>query len=269
MPPKTTPAEQAAINQFGAEVRRLREFADVSQRELGELTKTSKQQVGSIERGERRPSKFFAQEADRALNGHGRLLDLWPGAKRAQPWWFQKYVDIEAKAQVIQEFQPQAVPGLLQTQDYAADVLGASFPPVSLEEQERLLTSRMERQEILGRDNPPLVHFVIEEGALRRSVGNRTVMNGQLEHLIERAQQRHIQIQVMPFNRGSHGALNGAFITLRMTLLECLVYAEVPENGHIIADLDVVALCLERFGALRGLALSPAESIEFIASLKE
>ncbi|MET9796275.1 helix-turn-helix domain-containing protein [Nocardiopsis alba] len=269
MPPKTTPAEQAAINQFGAEVRRLREFADVSQRELGELTKTSKQQVGSIERGERRPSKFFAQEADRALNGHGRLLDLWPGAKRAQPWWFQKYVDIEGKAQVIQEFQPQAVPGLLQTPDYAAHVLGAAFPPFAPEDRERLLKSRLGRQKILDRDNPPLVHFVIEEGALRRSVGDVETMGKQLDFLIKQVHKDHIQVQVMPYNRGAHSALNGAFITLRMSLLESLVYAEVPGGGHIIADLDVVARCQERFGALRSLALSPAESIEFIASLKE
>ncbi len=269
MPPKTSPAEQAAINQFGAEVRRLRELVDLSQRELGDLTSTSKQQVGSIERGERRPSKIFAEDADRALNGHGRLQELWPGAKRAQPWWFQKYVDIEGKAQVIQEFQPQAVPGLLQTHDYAAEVLGASFPPLTSEEQDRLLNSRLARQKILARLDPPLVHFVIEEGALRRSVGNSEVMLEQYEYMIEQAQKRHIQLQVMPFDRGAHGALNGAFITLRMTLLECLVYAELPEDGQIIADLDVVARCLERFGALRGLALSPAESIDFIASLKE
>lgn len=257
------------MNQFGAELRRLRELADVSQRALGQLTNTSKQQVGSLERGERRPAKSFAEMADKALNGHGRLRDLWPGAKRAQPWWFQKYVDIEGKAQVIQEFQPQAIPGLLQTHDYAAALLKAAFPPMPREEQERLLQSRMERQRVLDQDTPPLVHFVIEEGALRRSVGKRGVMNGQLQHLMEQGERDHILIQVMPYNRGAHGAMNGAFITLRMSLVESLVYAEVPEDGYVIADLSVVARCQERFGALRSLALSPAESIEFMKAMKE
>lgn len=269
MPPKTTPSEQAAINQFGAELRRLRELADMSQNRLGRLTQTSKQQVGSIERGERRPNKKFAEDADRALNGHGRLRDLWPGAKRAQPWWFQQYVDIEGKAQIIQEFQPQTVPGLLQTRDYAQAVLGASHPPLPARERERLLEARIKRQEILDRENPPLLHFIIEEGALHRSVGDSAIMKTQRKHLLKQAKRDHIQVQVIPYGRGAHGALDGAFIVLKMTLVESLVYAEVPGAGHILTDLSVVANCTEGFGALRSLALSPAESIEFIASLEE
>ncbi|WP_433696785.1 helix-turn-helix domain-containing protein [Nocardiopsis sp. CA-288880] len=257
------------MNQFGAELRHLRELSDLSQRELGERTKTSKQQVGSIERGERRASKYFAEQADKVLNSHGRLQDLWPGARRTQPWWFQQYVDIEEKAQIIHEFQPQAVPGLLQTEGYADAVLGASFPPLPPQEREPRLLARMERQKIIDRDEPPLLLFIVEEGALLRSVGKPGLMRAQWSHILKQVEKDHVQVQVMPYGRGAHGALNGAFIILKMTFLESVVYAEVPGGGHVIADHGIVARCQERFGSLRSMALSPAESTEYIASLKE
>ncbi|CAL9340892.1 Uncharacterised protein [Nocardiopsis dassonvillei] len=56
-------------------------------------------------------------------------------------------------------------------------------------------------------------------------------------------------------------------MVMRMSFAEYLVYAEVPGKGQIITDAEVVADCQQRFGALRSLALSPAESIDFIASL--
>ncbi|MEU4282151.1 helix-turn-helix domain-containing protein [Nocardiopsis dassonvillei] len=267
MPPKITASQQAAMNQFGATLRQMRELADLSQKKLGVLTRTSKQQVGAIERGERRPSKEFAKLADAALEGHGSLLGLWPGARRAQPWWLQEFVVIEEKAQVIQEFQPQAVPGLLQTEDYARQVVSAAFPPLGAEESEQLLQSRMERQAILDRPKPPLAMFVIEEGALRRTVGSPSLMQAQREVLLRRARQSHIEVQVAPYHRGAHGAMDGAFMVMRMSFAEYLVYAEVPGKGQIITDAEVVADCQQRFGALRSLALSPAESIDFIASL--
>lgn len=269
MPPKTTPTEQAAIDQFGAELRRLRNLADMSQLALGLATGTSKQQVGAVERGIRRPSKKFAHLADEALKCNGQLLNLWPGAKRAHPWWLEKFVELERKAQVIHEFQPQTVPGLLQTKDYARAVVGAAFPPLGQAEREELLQTRLERQSILGRDHPPLALFVIDEGALRRSVGGDDVMRAQYEALVHKAQEPHVQIQVLPFGRGAHGALDGAFMVLRMTPVESLVYAEIPGTGQVITDVSVVADCQQRFGALRSLALSPDESIEVITSLGE
>lgn len=269
MPPKRTPAEQAAIRRFGDELARLREMADLSQADLAKLLNVSKQQVGAVERGERRPTKQLAHDADTALDAHGRLQDLWPGAKRSRPWWFEEYVHVEDQSQVISEFQPQTVPGLLQTRDYASCVLGATQPPRPAQEQQAQLAERLERQRIITRENPapPLLHFVVEEGALRRAVGSAEVMRAQYEHLLTQAALPHVQLHIMPYDRGAHGALNGAFIVLRVSLTESLVYAEVPDGGQIITDLQVVSDCIERFGVVRGMALSPQESMDFIESL--
>ncbi|GAB2485926.1 helix-turn-helix transcriptional regulator [Nocardiopsis aegyptia] len=269
MPPKTTPSEQAAINQFGSELRRLRTLADMSQLDIGRLTGTSKQQVGAVERGIRRPSKKFAELADRALKCNGGLLNLWPGAKQTQPWWLEKFVEIERKTQVIQDFQPQVAPGLLQIESYARAVMWASFPPQGQQELEERLKRRMDRQKILDRENPPLALFVVEEGALRRSVGGADVMKDQYKALIARARMPHLRLQVLPFDRGAHSAMDWAFMIMRMTPVESLVYAEAPGGGHVITDVSVVADCQQRFSALQSMALSPNESIDFIASLGE
>lgn len=245
----------------------MRSLSDMSQLELGRATGTSKQQVGAVERGNRRPSKKFSQLADEALEAHGRLQNLWPGAKRSQPWWLEEFVELEAKAQVVYEFQPQAVPGLLQTGDYARAVIGASFPPPVGGVAQRLYEARMARQGLFDRDPPPLALFIIDEGALRRPIGNKAVMKGQLKALIERAQDPRVEIQVLPFERGAHTAMNGPLVLLGMTHVESLVYAEAPGTGQVITDAQVVADCHQKFGHLRSVALSPYESLTFVENL--
>ncbi|MEU3233622.1 helix-turn-helix transcriptional regulator [Nocardiopsis alba] len=267
MPPKTSPAELAAAKQFGHELRRMRTLSDMSQLELGRATGTSKQQVGAIERGNRRPSKRFTQLADEALKAHGRLQNLWPGAKRAQPWWLEEFVELEAKAQVIYEFQPQAIPGLLQSEDYARAVIGASFPPLMEEEAQSVFEDRMARQQLFNRVPTPLTLFIIDEGALRRRIGGAELMRKQLASIVDRAQQPRVQVQVLPFERGAHSAMNGPLVLLDMSHAESLVYAETPGAGQVITDAHVVGNCQQQFGHLRSLALSPDQSLEFITSL--
>ncbi|WP_433697012.1 helix-turn-helix domain-containing protein [Nocardiopsis sp. CA-288880] len=266
---KTSPAERAAIKQFGNELKRLRCLSDMSQKELGDRIGVSKQQVGAIERGVRRPSKQFAELADTVLERKGRLQNLWPGARQTQPWWLQEFVDLEAKAQVRYEFQPQAVPGLLQTKDYASALVEAAFPPLLQDEKDQVVTARFERQEILKRETPtpPLSLFVVDEAVLHRPVGGVEVMKAQMRALLDAARNPRVQIQVLPIARGAHSAMNGPLVILNMAHAESLVYVEIPGSGQVISDPDVVANCVEQFGDLRSVSLSPAESLSFIASL--
>jgi hypothetical protein len=85
-------------------------------------------------------------------------------------------------------WQLGAVPGLLQTEDYARALIRATRPQDSADAVERLVTARMERQEILRRDNPPRLWYVLDEGVLRRVVGSTEVMAMQLDRLIACAQ---------------------------------------------------------------------------------
>nr|WP_179809272.1 helix-turn-helix transcriptional regulator [Nocardiopsis sinuspersici] len=269
MPSKRAFVDEAAAAQFASELTRLRSAADLSQRELGRRTGTSGQQVGAIERGQRNPSRQFAELADKALNANSALLNLWPQGRSAPHRWLQEYVDLEAKALAICQFQAQVVPALLQTESYARSTLEAACPPSPPQRVNDLLKTRMERQLLLNRATPPMVQYVVDENAFRRPIGGPEAMQEQLEQVIERAGSPFISLQVLPYDRGAHAGLEGTFTLLGMTPVEYVVYGETAGRGQIFTDVDVVSATTHRFGALRALALSPAESLEFVRSLVE
>lgn len=92
-------------------------------------------------------------------------------------------------------------------------------------------------------------------------------MNRQFQALLRRASNPAVQIQVLPFGRGAHSAMNGPLVILDMDHAESLVYAETPGSGQVITDQVTVGNCQQQYGHLRSLALSPDESLHFIASL--
>lgn len=255
--------------QFGQELQRLRKAADLSQRELAKRTLISHQMLGAIERAQRVPRKHFAERADKELGAHGALARLRPGAQENFPHWFRRYVDLEAEAEAIHDFQSDAVPGLFQTKDYARAVLSAGWPPNGQQRTERLLSARVARQKLLERDPLPLLWTVIDESVLRRPVGSKEIMLAQLSHLLELACRPHIRLQVLPFTKGAHAAMDGSFKVLDMSDGDHLAYAEIPGSGRVISDADEVKQCSLRFGALQSLSLSPDESVDFISRYKE
>lgn len=269
MPSGRKTVAKAALAQFGNELRRLRGVADLSQRELARATLVSYQMLGAMERAERAPRKSFAEKADEVLGARGALMRLWPGGQEGYPHGFKEYVELEREAKGIHDFQTQAVPGFFQTRDYARAVLSAGWPPTDDEEVERLLDTRVARQQMLERKQPPLMWSVLDESVLRRPVGTRDVMIAQLEYLIELATRPRIRLQVLPFAKGVHAAMDGSLTVLDMSSGEHLAYAEIPGSGRVSADADEVEQYILRFGVLRSLSLSPGESVDFISRYKE
>ncbi|MGW9346481.1 helix-turn-helix domain-containing protein [Nocardiopsis flavescens] len=262
--------DRVALEQFATELTRLRTKADLSQRSLGKLTRVSGQQVGAIERCQRSPSKEFAEMADEALGANGALLNLWPSGRSAPSRWLQKYVDLELKAQVIQQFQVQVVPALLQTEDYARATLEAAYPPNSSAKIAELLSSRLQRQKLLDKEAPPIVQYVVDEAALHRVIGGPDIMKAQFLHMLDVIAVRpFVTLQVLPFRRGARAALEGTFTLLGMTPVEYLAYGETAGRGNIYTEPEIVAVNMHRFGALRSFALDPDESAQMIRSLAE
>jgi transcriptional regulator with XRE-family HTH domain len=108
---------------FGAEVRRWRTAAGLSQEQLGQKVGYSGAQVGKVETGERTPSPDFVEYCDRALPDAGglfaRIYELarrWDGS---YPSWFTEWVEAERRAISLHTWEPLLIPGLLQTPDYA------------------------------------------------------------------------------------------------------------------------------------------------------
>src|SRR5699024_2215149 len=110
------------------------------------------------------------------------------------------YVDLEAEAEEIRWVQAEVIPGLLQTEDYIRAIHAENLSPTEApDEIENHITNRIRRRDVLHRDNPLNASFVLSESCLYREFGSPEVMRAQLHHLIELAQTRNVQIQILPY----------------------------------------------------------------------
>jgi hypothetical protein len=139
----------------------------------------------------------------------------WHQYNDVLPDWFQTYVGLEEAASILRVYEVQFVPGLLQTADYARAVMTRALPGGPSEEIERRVSIRVTRQEMLTKEGGPRLWAVVDEAALRRSVGGKEVFRSQLEHLIEVTSDPKITLQVTPFQLGLHAAEGGAFTIMR------------------------------------------------------
>ncbi|WP_439333160.1 helix-turn-helix domain-containing protein [Streptomyces zhaozhouensis] len=144
----------------------------------------------------------------------------WHGYRDVLPEWFSAFVSLEAEADLIRAYEPHYVPGLLQTEAYAATVLRSGLPHAPVAEIERLVAVRTARQEILRRQRPPLLWIVLDETVLRRPVGPPGLMRGQLGRLIEAVASSQVRLQIMPFAAGHHPAMYGPFHLFRFPVPE-------------------------------------------------
>ncbi len=130
----------------------------------------------------------------------------------AIPVWFQLYRDLEPIASMIRTVQVTAIPGYLQTADYARAVFRAGPPYESDAEIEHQVRLRMERQHrLFGTDPTPRVFNVLGEEVLARRVGGVDVHRAQIEHLRQLDRRRTVEIRILPFSAGAHAAMDGAF----------------------------------------------------------
>jgi hypothetical protein len=160
-----------------------------------------------------------------------------------------------------------AVPGLLQTEDYARAVFHMQRPLLEDDVIEQRLEARMVRQEIFCRRPAPLLSFVIEEAVLRRPIGGPKVMRETLKQILVTGQSRNVEVQVMPIEREDNAALSGPFSLIDVDRGQRLAYAEVQDLSHLYTDATYVRTLEARYGILRSQALTPSESVAFIEQL--
>ena len=139
---------------------------------------------------------------------------------RRKSWWaqygdiltprFQEQLGIEGEAAIIRNWQPFALPGLIQAREYAEALIREAEKTATPEEVESYVSVRMARQEILFGKTPPQVHCLLDEGVLHRPIGGTKVLARQLEKLIEMNELPHVSIQIVP-GQGWNAGLYGAF----------------------------------------------------------
>ncbi|MFE4816809.1 helix-turn-helix domain-containing protein [Streptomyces sp. NPDC056704] len=254
------------LDYYGFELRRHRESAGLTQRQLGDIVNYTGSLVGQIETARKLPTPEFSERVDAALGTGGLLSRLVGLVMRSQlPAWFQQVAELEARAVEICSFQTHMVLGLLQTDSYARAVLGA----LDQNDLDDRTAVRLARQCIFEKGEPPVFWAVLSEAALHQEIGGPKTMREQLAHLLSFEDNPRINIQVLPFSAGEHAGLQGPFDLYRFASDPTIVYTESYGSGHPTANPDAVKDCSLRYDHLRASALSLRDSAELIRRAME
>ncbi|SCG73979.1 hypothetical protein GA0070609_4929 [Micromonospora echinaurantiaca] len=195
--------------------------------------------------------------------------ELWPEPYRRRDLpWFRPWAELEQDATSIRSYEPLLVPGLLQTERYARAVLrtGGLLPAP---EVDQIVAGRLERQEILCREEPPQLVVVIDEVVLRRLVGDRAVMAEQLSHLAAMAQREQVQIRVIPADGPWHTGLAGPFVLARLPDGAEVAYLDNQLRGQMVTDSRDIASLSRRWESVTGEALPRRRSIALIREVAQ
>jgi transcriptional regulator with XRE-family HTH domain len=266
----------------GAKLRRLRTDIGLSREEAAEAIRASAWKIHRLENGQvgfkqRDIIDLLAlyQVTDPAevakllaLTREANTPGWWQHYGDVLPQWFRTYVDLESAASLIRTYEGQFVPGLLQTDDYMRAVIrDASLE--SSEEVGRRVRLRMARQTLLTREHPPRLWAVVDEAALRRPVGGREVMRGQLERLIDATKLPNVTLQVLPFRAGAHPAMVSAFSILRFADRELpdVVYLEHLTNAVYLDKRAEVERYLDVMELLCVDSEPPAKTVDVLTKI--
>ncbi|MFE4575416.1 helix-turn-helix domain-containing protein [Streptomyces chartreusis] len=256
--------------QYGAELKRRRESAGLTQEQLSQRAVMSRTHIAHIEAGRRRPDPDDARRLDQVLGATGFFVNFLPtldGKEVAEH--FKQALEFESKATVIKEYAPSLVPGILQTRPYAYEVLSCSFPRKCDEERDKLLSTRLERARILDDFHSPEVWVLLDEAVLRRVVGSLAVMCEQLQHIAELGESRRIRVHVLPYSVGAHPLQEGFLSLMWFEDLPPIAYAEGVNSGRILELPSVVRECQDLYDHVLGDALSHRKSLDLLRSVAE
>lgn len=269
--PRDPDVPSSPIEYFGVELRAYREAARMSRPQLAERLGYTPQWIGQVESGKYGPSEDFAQDCDTCFQTNGTFYRLWEWIRRfgrlaVLPPGFPDFIEREREATGMHIFETMIITGLFQTPEYAYEVLREGR---TAEEAEQLVITRMERQAILKREDPPHLVVILDENAIRRPVGGREVMKGQVQHLIDLADLHHITLQIVPANRGAYAGLPGAFMVLSFAQDPDIVHVGGYLGAQLIDHIGAVRTYGIQFDLIRGAAMSADESLELLRVILE
>jgi len=268
---------------LGQELRRLRELKGMTAEEVAERLLVSQSKISRLENGRRSISQRDVRDLCGVyeVEDHRIVDSLMQMAKdsRQQGWWhsfgdipYSVYIGLETDAASLRVYDPQVVPGLLQTRAYAETLITGALPETTPTDIDKRVQVRVRRQErIAAPDNPLRLWTVLDESALRRVVGSRAVMREQLEHLVEQSQLPHVTVQVIPFDMGAHPGLNGQYAILEFpdAADSSVVYIEGVTSDLYLEKANDVQKYSVMYEHLRAQALNVEQSRQFIAKIAQ
>ncbi|QBR06974.1 XRE family transcriptional regulator [Streptomyces sp. S501] len=226
---------------LGQELRRLREIKGMTAEEVADRLLVSQSKISRLENGRR----SISQRDVRDLCGVYEVADH-------------------------RVYEPQIVPGLLQTRSYAEALITGALPEAPPSDIEKRVNVRARRQDRVNAPEHPLrLWAVIDESALRRLVGGKQVMLAQLEHLVEQSKLPHVTVQVLPFEMGAHPGINGQYAILEFpdAADSSVVYIEGVTSDLYLEKANDVQRYSVMYEHLRAQALNVDQTREFIGDI--
>lgn len=193
---------------------------------------------------------------------------LWFTQGSGLPDLWQTLIDFERRANRLQNFESLFVPGLLQTADYCGAMLHGMNEAITDAEADRLVAGRMARQAVLRRRDLQFL-AVVDEGVLRRVIGEPGTQRRQLRHLVDEADRPNVTLRVVPFAAGAYAGLRGPFMTLDFEDEPSAVFVENQTLGLFLEEKEDLAAFRLSLGNILAKALSPAESVALITDVAE
>jgi Domain of unknown function (DUF5753)/Helix-turn-helix domain len=269
---------------LGAQLRRLRESADISRADAGYQIRGSDSKISRMELGrvgfkERDVSDLLTMYGVNDGNQRAFLLDMvrasnergwWHRYTDLMPDWFSNFVGLEESASLIQNYELLFMPGLLQTEEYIRAVVSHGQPAHLDDQTERRVQLRLQRQKLLFRQGAPRLWAVVDEAVLHRPIGGPAALRRQLDYLLDVTKQPNITLQVVPYSMSGYSA-EGPFSMLRFAepTLPDVVYIE-HLSGALYLDrpyeIEVYGRVIDRLAVD---AETPEHSRQLVTKLRQ
>ncbi|CAM5560178.1 helix-turn-helix domain-containing protein [Streptomyces pilosus] len=255
----------AVVATVGRQLKLRREAVGMRAADFAAAVKYGEDLVYKVESGKRIPRPEYLERADEVLGAGGLLAAMKEDvAKVRYPKKVRDLAKLESQAVELVSYGSHNLHGLLQTEEYARALLSTRRPALAEDDLERAVAARVARKAIFERRPAPELSFVQEEVTLRRPVGGRSVLRRQLEALLELAQLRHVELQVMPTLRGDHPGTGGRIQVLKFADGSAVGRADDEFGSRPVTDPRQLRILELRYGIIRAEALTARESLAFI-----
>ncbi|MER5747255.1 helix-turn-helix domain-containing protein [Streptomyces sp. NPDC059913] len=274
MPPRAYPT--ARQKRLGAELRKMRERAGLSGADIARFLGGERATASHIESGRygvsadrvRRLASYCSANDKHLINALAAMAE-----ERGKGWWeeyrgrllpgFLDLAELEHHALYMRAIDMLHVPGLLQTKEYAKELIlsSVSEPP---EEAEIRVEHRMRRREIFDRPRPPKFQALIHEAALRMRYSRPKTMREQLDFLVEASSWPSVSIQVVPFSRQITGSVHSVlYAGAEIPQLDTVQLDSAFDGGFLDAEPHLIKY-RNLLDSVAEIALDVDESRKFI-----
>lgn len=269
-PGSQEPEPSDGLKAFGAALKSFRKRAGYTQETLAPEIGYSTHFIASIEQGRRFPPPRFVDQAEATLDAFGtlRLMVNQLSRQRGLATWFRRWAQLEQEAVTLYTYECRLIPGLLQTPAYAERLFANQLPPLGDEQIQAQLAARVERQKLLT-DRPNTSYsFILEEHLFLRNMGGTEVTRELIDHILQLAERRNIELQIMPLVKESHSGLDGPIRLLESPENRWFAYCEGQRGGMFISDPREISVLQMRYARMRSQALSLEDSVSLLERMR-